>query len=91
MGINEEKSVFNFVVRLIIFAIKNGKLDSLIELVGFCLKEKLSWDEIIDRANDTFYEKQVENATEVYKEKVVFNSDPLIHIEGYERWKNETK
>jgi len=90
MGIETERVGIRFIVDIIILAIKTGRFNLLVDILVAVIRAKLSWDVAIGRLNETFYQKQIDQAVDKYKSEHPkdFETD-VSGIPGMEKWLKE--
>ena len=87
-----KRDKFRLFVRVVIEAIKIGKLKELYVLVLSCLEAKLNWDDAIARLNGEYYGRQIKEALEEFRIKhPEYFKEATVRVPGYEKWKKEVE
>lgn len=86
------KDLIIFLLRIVLFIIKTGQVKNALSLVVLVVRAKLSYDEAWDRMTGKYYERQVQMATDKYKNEHPddFRCD-TSGVEGFDKWKRETQ
>ena len=80
-----------FLLRLAIFVVRTGQVKNVLRILIWTLKTKASYDEAMARLDGSYYDKQVQDATDKFKADHPEDFEAKVHIEGYDKFLEATK
>lgn len=81
-----------YLIDMILWSLKNGQFWNIVEAVLQGIKAGYSWQESIDRQTGKYYDEQVKQAVDKFKQKdTIFSKDTKVEIDGYDKFLEATK
>lgn len=75
-----------FILKVLIWAVTSGQWLNILKFALWAIKTKAAWDEAMARMSITFYDKQVKDAIDEYKQKTGWNENFTTNIPGFEAY-----
>ena len=87
--VNQEK--LRFFLGIILWLVRSRQWITLLKLLVWMIQAKSGWQEAIDRESGVYYDVQVKEAVERYKEKTGWSDRPTTNMSGYAKYLDSVK